>query len=612
MKQFVLRSLIALFAYGCIFLLTLLLENTLRIESEIPGAIQLSLASFSLNNSEDVKVSLPHNWDKSFPNQGGIGRYHFQVKHQVKPNGSWAIYLPQLSMNASVSINGVNIGNGGSMVDPIARYWNLPLYFIVPESLWKEGDNFIDVYIAGYPNGRSGLSPIFAAPHYLLHKYYEKRKLTLILLDIGSFAINLILGVIILIWASQTKDLGLYFFGFGALISCIPIADSFWTDVELYRFIWRWITHCSLSIAIALFYLFMLKMLHRPLGLYGKCVMGYMGMVMIALLFTNNALLLPVAKWLHFGDLFLIVQLIYICISDWVKRGSSLSLWLGGCMFIVLNFGLADWLPAVLNQTKNSPYIYYIGPVAFSFAVSLALLARYISALSVERHYSENLQSELKAQKEMLDQQFKIIAELEKDRAVANERNRIMRELHDGIGGHLMAALALSEKKNISSHDDEIYFTQKRIRYALDELRLVMDSLDQSAEFETALAMLRQRIEPELLNHNIKLIWDIGESPPVFLGSPERILHGLRLIQEAIVNVLKHAQSTVIEVKLSGFELSIADNGVGFNVKEKSSGRGLHNIRWRAEQLQADLIIESTDKGSKISIVWPKYCDTTQ
>jgi signal transduction histidine kinase len=604
MKDLARRIAVAILAYGSICLFTFLLEVSLRVESEIPGSLRLASATFSLNESKEQTVALPHNWDKSYPNQGGIARYRFQIVHQEKPSETWGVYLPQLSMNASVSINGVNIGNGGSMMDPIARFWNLPLYFVVPASLWKDGNNRIDVYIAGYPNGRSGLAPIFIGPHQLVYGYYEKRNLTLTMLDIGSFAINLVLGFIILIWATQTQDRGLYYFGIAALISCITIADSFWTDVEIPRFIWRWLTHCTMSVAIMLFYLFMLKMLGRSIGAYGKAVMSYMVIVMIGLLFTNNALLLPIAKWLHLGDVLLILELVYFCLADWILRSKRLSLWLGGCMWVVLSFGLADWLAAILNQTKSSPYIYYMGPVAFSFAVSIALLARYLSALSVERHYTENLQAELKAQKTMLDNQYRIIAELEREKAVALERNRIMRELHDGIGGHLMAALALSEKRMDATHNDETNFTQKRIRYALDELRLVMDSLDRSADFETALAMLRQRIEPELRSHNIRLVWDIDESPAVFSNSPERILHGLRLIQEAIVNVLKHAKATTIEVKLNESSLIISDNGVGFHVEENSSGRGLNNIRWRAKELNGELKIESSSQGTRIMVSW--------
>lgn len=592
------RTLTVLLIFLALFVLVYALQLTLKIPEHMDGAQVFEQLDFKFENEPDSAyhpVNLPDNWDKSEPDRGGIGIYRAKLFLVNIPKGAIGFYLPKVSMNAEILLNGTSIGSGGSMKDPVARYWNQPLYLVLPTGLWKEGDNIVEIKVYGFPNGRSGLGRIFVGQSSKLTPKVENYRLKLMLLDIGSFSINFILGFMLLLWATRTKELALFYFAIGALFSCVVIADSFWIEVPIHRFTWRWFTHLSMAYSVIFYYLFMLRMLHRKPGWFEKLAITYLAIGSFVLCFASQGQLLPWAKWLHLGSLIVIIQLIYLCSISFIKKINVMHLWLGACMSLVFIFGIMDWIPAVLKTTQDTPYLYYIGPVAFSFAVAIGLLSRYVNALELERNYSQILQKSLKEQQHSLDEQHEELLKFESERVVLDERNRIIRELHDGIGGQLMGALALSENKN-----DLI---EKQVRYALDELRVIMDSLDPESDFFTMLGMFRQRIEKDLLKNNIKLIWKVDSTPEVLLKSPEKSLEAMRIIQEAVANIIKYAQANEIILIVSRSSIAVSDNGLGI-IKNHKQGRGMRNMKWRAEKLNAEFVVNSSKSGTAINILW--------
>ncbi|HFB64104.1 MAG TPA: hypothetical protein ENJ60_01060 [Aeromonadales bacterium] len=592
------RTITVLLIFLALFLLVFALQQTLKIPEHIEGAQVFEQLDFKFQNEPDSAyhpVSLPHNWDKSEPDKGGIGIYRAKLFLVNIPKGAIGFYLPKVSMNAEILLNGTSIGSGGSMEDPVARYWNQPLYLILPTGLWKEGDNIVEIKVYGFPNGRSGLGRIFVGQSSKLTPKVENYRLKLMLLDIGSFSINFILGFMLLLWASRTKEIALFYFAIGALISCVAIADSFWIEVPIHRFTWRWLTHLSIAYSVIFYYLFMLRMLQRRLGWFEKIAIAYLAIGSFVLCFASQGQLLPWARWLHLGSLIVIIQLIYLCSISFIKNLNVMHLWLGACMSLVFIFGIMDWIPAILKTTKDTPYLYYIGPVAFSFAVAIGLLSRYVNALELEFKHTRILKESLEEQQKSLDQQHQQIMQLENERVVNEERNRIVRELHDGIGGQLMGALSLSEKK------DPVI--EKQVRYALDELRVIMDSLDPDSDFLTMLGMFRQRIEADLNRNQISLNWKVDTTPSALKDSPEKSLEAMRIIQEAVTNTIKYANASQITVVVTQSNLSVSDNGQGFQ-KNNHSGRGMKNMQWRSEKIQAQFKLNTSEKGTVIQLYW--------
>ena len=203
---------------------------------------------------------------------------------------------------------------------------------------------------------------------------------------------------------------------------------------------------------------------------------------------------------------------------------------------------------------------------------------------------------------------------IEKHKLLLLERERLTREMHDGIGGQLVSALSMVERGLAAPNE-----VAETLRRAIDHIRIVIDSLDSSTmDLPTSLGKLRARLGPLLARNGIDLRWNLEEIPDLDAFPPEAALHILRIIQEAVTNALRHANADNVEVKISssgtsdptGFarrrlRLRISDDGCALQPLMSSGGRGINNMKSRAEELNAVLRIEDTHPGTRIDLRIP-------
>jgi len=200
---------------------------------------------------------------------------------------------------------------------------------------------------------------------------------------------------------------------------------------------------------------------------------------------------------------------------------------------------------------------------------------------------------------------------VEKQQLLLFERERLTREMHDGLGGQLVSALSMVERGVADPNE-----VAEALRRAIDDIRIVIDSLDPSATYLPAsLAKLRVRLELLLRRNGIDFRWSLEDIPGLETFPPEVALHVLRIIQEAITNTLRHAGAESVEVEISTssdeprqLHISIRDDGRGLPMSTSSTGRGIKNIRFRAEELGAVLRIEGTSSGTEIDLTIPFPC----
>ena len=183
-----------------------------------------------------------------------------------------------------------------------------------------------------------------------------------------------------------------------------------------------------------------------------------------------------------------------------------------------------------------------------------------------------------------------------------------MREIHDGIGSSLMAAIASAERQGRQTSTAIV-----ALKSALTDLRIAVDSLEPvEGNVATLLASLRYRLEPEMRRLGISIDWRVGDVPELEWLDAPNALHVLRIFQEAIGNILGHANANMIrfECRLDlhegrpGIRIEVEDNGVGFDTSIPSQGKGRRNIAERAEALEGKLWVESTPGvGTKTSLL---------
>ena len=197
-----------------------------------------------------------------------------------------------------------------------------------------------------------------------------------------------------------------------------------------------------------------------------------------------------------------------------------------------------------------------------------------------------------------LEQQRQEAIELERSKAISDERARIMKDMHDGIGGQLVASLAMIEKEQNTEIRDNI---ASALRECLDDFRLIILSLNVSdSNLQALLADFKYRINKKLSKLKISLRWQVAAEVDQVNIQPQQSLHLLRILQEIFTNILKHSSATeitlTVRLKEQQVFLQIDDNG-DFEAPQDLNGHGLKNMCWRAGELKGKFELSKHEQG---------------
>ncbi|HET7482747.1 MAG TPA: GAF domain-containing sensor histidine kinase [Actinomycetota bacterium] len=190
---------------------------------------------------------------------------------------------------------------------------------------------------------------------------------------------------------------------------------------------------------------------------------------------------------------------------------------------------------------------------------------------------------------------------LVRDLAILEERERISKDLHDGViqsiysvGLSLQGSLSLLEKNPPLARervDDAIAELDNVVRDVRSYIFELQPKLVEEKGFVAAVHELAKDLEVNaLVTTDVSVDEACGD-----LDETTKI-HTIQLLREVLSNIARHGQASHVEVSCrldgNGLTLAISDDGVGFDPDLPSRGRGLKNIRDRAERLQGTLRIE--------------------
>jgi signal transduction histidine kinase len=251
------------------------------------------------------------------------------------------------------------------------------------------------------------------------------------------------------------------------------------------------------------------------------------------------------------------------------------------------------------------PYAGLLVFMVFGFVLGL----RILDALSVEENLNIILENRARAANASLAASEAARRALEVSGAITHERDRLMREIHDGIGSSLVTALAASERQGRAVDGPAM------LKRALTDLRIAVDSLEPvQGDIATLMASLRYRVEPDIKKAGIEFDWQVEEVPEFDWLDAVNALHVLRIFQEAFSNIVGHAEATRITVRChtemhrerAGVLIEVADNGVGFVDDGGPRGHGLKNMASRAEALDGELVhVSKPGQGTSVSLWLP-------
>ena len=194
------------------------------------------------------------------------------------------------------------------------------------------------------------------------------------------------------------------------------------------------------------------------------------------------------------------------------------------------------------------------------------------------------------------------LAELREQYDLAQERERIAREFHDGLGHHLVSAIRGLEslRRRLKAHADTAAdcALQEQIdilRVALDDTRQTIQQL-RAPETTDMRVFIRQTAERVAQRLGAQLHCDCPDPMPTL--TPLQTLMLTRVMQEALSNVMKHAGRpqnlwVACDWRDGWLEMRVADDGDGFDPATALEGMGLNNMRERIRTLGGELTIQS-------------------
>jgi len=274
----------------------------------------------------------------------------------------------------------------------------------------------------------------------------------------------------------------------------------------------------------------------------------------------------------------------------------------------ILVFGMHDIL-MINNFTDRRDGLtmqYSVIPSVLLF--SWFLVRRFVHSINEAEQLASSLELRVQNKEQELREQFEKLNLMQQERVLSDERERIMRDMHDGIGGQLVSVITLLQ----DSTNDVFVRVREKVQHSLTDLRFVIDSLDPLLnDLPTLLGMMRMRLIDQLDSANIELEWAVTDLPEIQDMSPRRSLHIMRIVQEAMTNSIKHADSKKMTLRTGllcdqekQIYIDIIDYGVGMELENiELQGRGINNMRYRAEQINAKLEINSSSNGRCVRLL---------
>lgn len=259
----------------------------------------------------------------------------------------------------------------------------------------------------------------------------------------------------------------------------------------------------------------------------------------------------------------------------------------------------------IAGMSVSVPQLFLMEDVAFH-ALGGAAIMLMLSLIGQARNSSIAARVAIDLRFELADSHARL-REIEHRQTLAQERQRLSQDMHDGLGSSLVSALRAVEHGRM----DEVEVAQA-LKGCIDDLKLAIDSMDSvGSDLLLLLATLRFRLGPRLEDSGISLHWEVKDVPALDWLDPKNALHVLRILQEAFTNILKHTKTTEIRVETSvegkRVVVAITDNGAGFDVvsAQQQRGRGLSNQVRRAQTIGAEVKWESNSAGTRFLLYLP-------
>lgn len=559
-----------------------------------------------------LPVSLPHDWDYQRPPISGRAVYAFSVPRSHWRGAEPVLYFPKVGNTLAIELNGVKVFSNLDAAQPAgARSFKQSRPYLIDLGRIPAGDPVqVRVELEGGSLAIAGMSHVFAGDRAELHGAYAIKHFlhTEATWMIGVACLSMGL-LALLVWTRVRDSLYLYF-GVASLLWAWRTSSIGQSQMWMPTEVWSYLFFASYGWFVALIGLYVVRVTQFSSPAWRWLLWGY---------FALSTVLFAVVvafKW-HFlrvgfnaASLLITAALLGNLLREIWRQPTQERLLVMVAGVVTLIAGARDlWsLHDAEMRFTDHPWARF-AVLSFMMVMAWLLVDRLVKLQRETARMNQDLEAKVREREAALAHLFEQQRALVMKQAATTERERIVRDMHDGIGGQLMTVLRGVERGA---------FSQARIaevlQESLDDLRLIIDASSAHSELLPALAAWRHRWDVRLEALGIELVWVIDESLGRLQVPPELVLQTMRLLQEAVINAVKHAQGKRITVKAwregPGLVLEVRDEGVGFDPAQLDAsvqhGRhGLRSMQARAQAMGAVLeICAQPGQGACVRVRW--------
>ena len=543
--------------------------------------------------------SLPFHWDILAPGQSAqlVLVMRFAGPSEGAEAADWSVLIPRLGNAWQLRLNGQRLASAGNLQRP-NDHWaaKRPVWLGLPAALLQP-TNELEIRLRADAGRRAGLSRVWVGPSAELLPRWQREEWRRVTLPQAASVLSLTVAALCaLLWVQQHASLYAWA-AVGELAWALRLADTWWEASPLPWPAWA-------AAVLALIWIWT-GSLYGLIGALAETPRPPTERRLQATVLTLGPIAFALAWALHQPwpvVAAMLVSLLFwsglnarLARDAWRSRNLSMGLIavaLALCLLAIARDIYAGRASALhYEETAWTKY----AAITLALSVLVIVTLRFQQARQALIRLNASIAQQLAEREAQLQTQHDQVTALERARAAAEERTRILRDMHDGAGAHLITAIRLVESGQGSRAE-----LLQTLQESLDQLRLSIDAMHLPAgDINALLSSLRFRLDKRLQAAGLRLAWQVDELPLLPHYPSTQLRHVQFILLEAISNAIQHAQADRLTLRAVADDthivLTLQDNGVGPGA---GSGNGLRSMQERAALIGATLERPAVAQGT--------------
>jgi signal transduction histidine kinase len=542
-------------------------------------------------------VPLPDQWRRTRPDSQGWGWYRIRFELADAPQGVQGIKVRHRRGNAvDYFVNGSLVGGARDVTAMTGGDFGSPIFLTVPPGLLRAGPNVIHVRMnaSSRPEAMHGLGTVrFGDARAVRHDYIRD-------IEIGFeahrtfFAMAFVAGLIALfLWFARRSDRVMLWFS----IACLS-----WSTISLLRVALRWMDYPQLNSVLVVYttyglvvpaVILCLRTVDLRWPRFEAALWAYLAVQVTYPLWWDGPGGTMRLTWDSLSTILLLSGVIIILTSAnkpmrWPVKMEIVALLVMAASMFFEDMRYLGWIDV------ESPVLRHYHVPVMLVALGTAIFERHVLAIWSTERANRELERRVAEKAREIEANHARMRVAEREQMLSVERQRILADMHDGLGASLISLL-----RHVQSGRVDRGSIEQRVQEALQEMRIAVDALQpREGNLAAVLGSLRYRLDELIRSAGVRLQWEVDELPDVNELKPTMVFSLQRILLEAITNALKHSGARLLKVQARAqddgtIEIRVVDDGRGFDPSQSAEGLGLANMRARAAKLGARLEVHA-------------------